>query len=350
MTKTMSGSSRRDVMRIAAGGAALGIAGFPYIARAATPDPVRFSLDFRIYGGSAAPFLGLENGIYKDLNLDMAISGSPGSGETVQRVASGTHDFGIADASTLIAFAGVNQNDAPKLVMTIFDNFPACILSLKPKAVNSLDDLKHIKLGTGTSDGGSKLLPALLKLNNIDPASINRVTVDVKLRDTMLLKGDVDAVVGFDYTSIFNLIGNGVKMEDINLLYYTSYGFDFWGNSLIASRTLIEKNPDLVRRVVAAIARVWIAGAKDRAGAINAVLKRDPLLDRDVERARLDFVYDKHVLTPRVLQGGLGQMDPTRMAKGIALLKEGFAMTSAPTMDDIYDGRFLPPSKDLMFP
>jgi NitT/TauT family transport system substrate-binding protein len=349
MTKTMSGSSRRDVIRIAAGGAAIGFAGFPYIARAATPDPVRFSLDFRIYGGSAAPFLGLENGIYKDLNLDMSISGSPGSGETVQRVASGTHDFGIADASTLVAFAGVNPNDTPKLVMTIFDNFPACILSLKPKTINSLEDLKHIKLGTGTSDGGSKLLPALLKLNNIDPASINRVTVDVKLRDTMLLKGDVDAVVGFDYTSIFNLIGNGVKMEDINLLYYTSYGFDFWGNSLIASRALIEKNPDLVRRVVSAIARVWIAGAKDRAGAIDAVLKRDPLLDRDVERARLDFVYDKHVLTPRVLQGGLGQMDPARMAKGIALLKDGFAMTSAPTIDGVYDGSFLPPSKDLMF-
>jgi NitT/TauT family transport system substrate-binding protein len=349
MSKSTKGPSRRDVMRIAAAGTALGISGFPYIARAAAPDSVRFSLDFRIYGATAAEFLGAENGIYKDLNLDMTISGSPGSGETVQRVASGTHDFGVADASTLVAFAAANPKDAPKLVMTIYDDFPACILSLKPKSVTSLDDLKHIKLGTGTADGGSKLLPALLKLNNIDPASINRVTVDVKLRDTMLLKGDVDAVIGFDYTSIFNLMGNGVKMEDINLLYYTSYGFDFWGNSLITSRSMIEKNPDLVRRVVLATARVWIAGAKDRAGAINAVLKRDPLLDPTIERERLDFVYAKHVLTPRVLKGGLGQMDATRMAKGLAVLKEGFEMTNAPTMDDIYDGRFLPPTKDLMF-
>ncbi|MGA7431324.1 MAG: ABC transporter substrate-binding protein [Xanthobacteraceae bacterium] len=349
MAKTTKGPSRRDVMRGTAAGAALGIAGFPFIARAAAPDPVRFSLDFRIYGATAAEFLGVENGIYKDLNLDMTISGSPGSGETVQRVASGTHDFGVADASTLIAFAGANPKDAPKLVMTIYDNFPACILSLKPKSVNSLDDLKHIKLGTGTSDGGSKLLPALLKLNHIDPASLNRVTVDVKLRDTLLLKGEVDAVIGFDYTSIFNLMGNGVKMEDINVLYFTSYGFDFWGNSLIASRAMIEKNPDLVRRVTLATARVWIAGAKDRAGAIAAVLKRDPLLDSNIERQRLDFVYAKHVLTPRVLKGGLGQIDATRMAKGLALLKEGFEMTNPPTMDDVYDGRFLPPSKELMF-
>jgi NitT/TauT family transport system substrate-binding protein len=267
----------------------------------------------------------------------------------VRRVASGTHDFGVADASTLVAFAGTNPKDAPKILMTIYDNFPACILSLKPKSINSLEDLKHIKLGTGTSDGGSKILPALLKLNKIDPKSLNRVTVDVKLRDTLLLRGDVDAVIGFDYTSIFNLMGNGVKMEDINLLYYTSYGFDFWGNSLIASRSIIEKNPDLVKRVVAATARSWIAGATQRAEAINAVMKRDPLLDPKIERARLDFVYAKHVLTPRVLKGGLGQMDADRMAKGIALLKEGFEMPTTPTMDDIYDGRFLPPHKDLMF-
>jgi NitT/TauT family transport system substrate-binding protein len=349
MMKAVKRPSRRDVVRFGAAGAALGLTGFPYLARAAAPDPVKFSLDFRIYGATAVEFLGAENGIYKDLNLDMAISGSPGSGETVNRVASGTHDFGVADASTLVAFAGANPKDAPKLVMTIYDDFPACVLSLKPKSVTSLEDLKHIKLGTGTSDGGSKLLPALLKLNKIDPKSINQVTLDVKLRDTMLLKGEVDAVIGFDYTSIFNLMGNGVKMEDINLLYYTSYGFDFWGNSLIASRAMIEKNPDLVKRVVAATARVWIEGAKQRAEAISAVMKRDPLLDPTIERARLDFVYDKHILTPRVLKGGLGQMDTERMVKGLALLKDGFEMTNTPTMDDIYDGRFLPPAKDLMF-
>jgi len=349
MPKMTKGPSRRDVMRFGAAGAALGLAGFPYIARAAAPDPVRFSLDFRIYGATAPAFLGVENGIYKELNLDMTISGSPGSGETVRRVASGTHDFGVADVSTLIAFAAANPKESPKLVMTIFDDFPGCILSLKPKSVSSLDDLKKIKLGTGTSDGGSKILPALLKLNKIDPKSLNQVTLDVKLRDTMLLKGEVDAVIGFDYTSIFNLMGNGVKMEDINVLYYTAYGFDFWGNSLIASRAMVDKNPDLVKRVVAATARGWIAAATQRADAINAVMKRDPLLDPKIERARLDFVLAKHVLTPRVLKGGLGQMDPERMAKGIALLKEGFEMTNAPTMDDVYDGRFLPPKKDLMF-
>ena len=39
---------------------------------------MRFSLDFRIYGATAAMFLGAESGILKDLNLDMTISGFAG--------------------------------------------------------------------------------------------------------------------------------------------------------------------------------------------------------------------------------------------------------------------------------
>ena len=62
-------------------------------------------------------------------------------------------------------------------------------------------------------------------LNNMDPESLDITTVDVKLRDALSLTGKVDAVVGFDYTSVFNLIGNGAKLDDIELLYFSDMGF-----------------------------------------------------------------------------------------------------------------------------
>lgn len=342
----VSSVDRRRVLRGGMGLAAAGFAGFPFAGRAQALDPVRLSLEFRIYGGNAPMFLAAENGIFRDRGLNVALDGSAGSGESVTRVASGTHDFGLADLSTLVEFAARNPNVAPKLIMPIFDKFPAVVLSLKRKPIKSLQDLAGVKLGTGTSDAGAKIFPALLALNNIDPASINRVTIDVKLRDTMLLKGEVDAVIAFDYTAIFNLIDNGVKMEDITLLYYSDYGFDFWGNSLIASRAIIEKNPDLVRRVAAGVARAWVVGAREREAAINAVTKRDRLLNAKTERARMDWVLDRLVLTPNVRQNGLGQVDPARMAKGIGVLKDGFDLKTAPGFDEIYDGRFLPPEAD----
>jgi NitT/TauT family transport system substrate-binding protein len=334
--------TRRDALR--AGAALLVMA--PHVARGQAADAVRFSLEFRIYGGNAPLFLGAERGIFRDQGINVSMDGSAGSVESVTRVATGTHAFGLADLSTLVEFTSRNPKEAPKLIMTVFDRFPAVVLSLKRKPIKTLQELVGARLGTGSVDAGSKILPALLTLNKIDLKSINRSTIDVKLRDTMLIKGEVDAVVGFDYTIIFNLIEAGLKLEDITLLYFADFGFDFWGNSLIANPAIVESNPDLVRRVAIAVARSWSAAAKDRPGAIAAVTKRDGLLKAQTELARMDWVLDQLVLTPGVRRDGIGNVDAERMARGINVLKEGFQLTSAPTIEQVYDPRFLPPASD----
>lgn len=340
----LASGTRREVLR--AGAAAAGLLAMPRLGRAQGPDQVRFSLEFRIYGGNAPMFLGAENGIFRDQGIAVTLDGSAGSVESVTRVATGTHPFGLADLSTLVEFASRNPKESPKLIMTVFDRFPAVVISLKRKPIKTLKELVGARVGTGSVDAGAKIFPALLALNKIDLASINRSTIDVKLRDTMLIKGEVDAVVGFDYTTIFNLIEAGLKLEDITLLYFADYGFDFWGNSLIVNPAVVEKSPDLVRRVALATARSWAAAAKDRAGAIAAVTKRDGLLKAGTERARMDWVLDKLVLTPNVKQNGLSLIEPQRMAHGISVLKDGFQLANAPTLDQIYDSRFLPSAAD----
>ncbi len=317
----------------------------PHVARAQTLDQVKLSLEFRIYGGNAPSFYAVEKGIYRDLRLDVTHEGSSGSGESVTRVAVGTHPFGLADASTMIEFASRNPNEAPKLIMPIFDVFPAVILSLKKK-ITSLQDLVGLKLGSGSSDAGVKIFPALLALNKIDPTSFKRVTVDIKLRDAMLLTGDVDAVIAFDYTAIFNLIDNGVKIEDIHLLYFHQLGFDFFGNSLIVNKEYAARNPDVVRRMAIAVARSWIAASKDREGAIAAVLKREKLLNPTTELARMNWVIDRLIRTDNVRKNGLGNMDTARVEKALGLIKDGFQLASVPSVDQITDVRYLPSLAD----
>jgi NitT/TauT family transport system substrate-binding protein len=347
MSSSTGRFTRRNLLK--AGAVNAGIVALPFVSRAEATDRIKFSLEFRIYGGNAPMFLGAENGIFRDLGLDVGLDGSSGSAESVTRVASGTHDFGLADASTVVEFGARNPTVAPKLIMTVFDRFPAVVLSLKSKPIKTLQDLVGAKLGTGTADAGVKILPALLARNKIDPSSINRVTIDVKLRDTLLLKGDVDAVIAFDYTAVFNLLEAGLKLDDINLLYYSQFGFDFPGNSLIASPAMIASKPDLVRRVAMAVARSWVAGARDREAAIAAVTKRDGLLRAANERQRMDWVIDRLILTPAVRENGLGYFDPERMRKGLGVLAEGFQLATAPTFEEVYDGRFLPPSSDRKF-
>jgi NitT/TauT family transport system substrate-binding protein len=337
--------TRRRLMQ-AAGAAALAA---PAIRTAAAADAIRLSLEFRIYGANAPMFFGAETGIFRDLGIEAAFDGSGGSGDSLTRVASGTHAFGLSDASAVVEFAAENPEAAPRVVMTIFDRFPAVVLSLKRKPIKSAQDLVGVRVGTGIVDAGAKILPALLALNHIDPSSIHRLTTDVKLREAMLLRGDVDAIVGFDYTASFNLVDNGIKLDDINLLYFSDFGFDFPGNSLIAGPATIANHPDLVRRMALAVAKCWVASARDRAGAIASVLRRDRLLVPATERARMDWVIDKLVLTPSVRANGLGYADPARLARGIEVLKDGFHLAKPPTVEQVFDTRFLPAAADRTF-
>jgi NitT/TauT family transport system substrate-binding protein len=347
MIANKSRLTRRTLLKSGAGAAA-GLIGLPAVRRAHAADVVKMSLEFRIYGGNAPLFYAAENGIFRDLGLDVVSDGSAGSGESVTRVASGSHQFGLADASTVVEFAGRNPSVAPKIVMTVFDVFPAVVMSLR-KPIKSLKDLTGIKLGTGTADAGSKILPALLALNNIDPASFSRVTVDVKLRDTLLIKGDVDAVIAFDYTAIFNLLEAGIKLEDITLLYFREFGFNFPGNALIASPEMIEKNPDLVKRVAQGVARAWVAADRDRNAAIASVAKRDRLLRADNELARMSWVIDRLIKTPSIKQNGLGYIEEDRLVQGLKVLGDGFKLPKPVSVAEIYDARFLPPATDRKF-
>jgi NitT/TauT family transport system substrate-binding protein len=340
----MIDSDRISRRRLLGGAAATALVASTGLAVAA--DSVKMSLEFRIYGGNAPMFLG---DVFQKHGLDLTADGSSGSDDSVRRVAAGNYQFGLADASTLVAFAGLNPSVAPKIIMPIFDRLAGCIISLKQKPVQTFDDLKKVKIGSGSADAGAKIFPVLMHLNNIDIKTLDITTVDVKLRDAMLMAGKVDAVVAFDYTTVFNLVGNGVKIEDIVIWYFSSMGYGMFGNSLIAHTDVIAQNPDLVRRVAAATADAWIYGAGHRQDAIDQVVKREKLLDPGVELQRLSWIYDHHILTPNVKQNGLGSFDVATAKTAIGLIKDGYQLSRAPEIDEIYDGRFLPPLKDRTF-
>ncbi len=63
----------------------------------------------------------------------------------------------------------------------------------------------------------------------------------------MLLRGDIDAITGFTFTSLLNLEARGVKADDIVILPYPDYGVKLYGNAIIASPKLLKENPAAVK-------------------------------------------------------------------------------------------------------
>lgn len=341
--------SRRSFLKLGAGASGLAALGLPAPAFAQAKD-VKFSLDFRTYGGNAPFYLGQSAGIYKNLGMNVTLEGASGSAEAIRRLAVGSHDFAFADIAALVEFASANPEAAPKLIMPILDHSAASIMSIGKDKISSLADLKGKKIGVAANSAATKLMPILLELNKINPADINFLNVDVKLRDTMLLKGEIDGVVGYDYTSVFNFVGSGVKMEDIHILYFSDFGFNIPSNSLLASRKMVAEQPELCKAMALGAARAWIGSFKDPKAAVAATVAKEPLLVAAVELQRLQFILKNHVDTPSVRQHGLGYLDKARMNEGLALLGKGLQLKKPVEIAEFYVDSFLPPRAELMLP
>jgi NitT/TauT family transport system substrate-binding protein len=319
-------------------------------ARAQGLAKLRISEDFRLYGPNAPFLLAQESGLFREAGIDATIDGSTGSGEAINRVASGTYDMAYADISTLEEFWSRNPNVAPKLVMVILDRSPQSIVSLKKAGIKTIADLAGHSVGTGQSDATARMFPGILRVNNIPLDAVKRLPLDPRLRNGMLLRGDIDAVIGFDFAILFDLMTQNVQPKDTDVIYYADNGFDFYGNGLIVSRTLIEKDPDLVRRATRAVAKAWIASIADPGKAIAALAKRDALTAVPLETERLKWVLERDVVTPATRAGGLGAIDPQKLERGLKTVAEGFELAVTPAVSDIYDDRFLPSVEDRRLP
>lgn len=76
---------------------------------------------------------------------------------------------------------------------------------------------------------------------------------------------------------------------------------------------------------------------------IDAVMKREPLLKREVEKERLLATLRNDMNHPEVARIGLGDVDDKRLARGIEILVDANQLARTPAPAEVFDRSFLPP-------
>lgn len=332
--------TRRTLLAAAAPLAAPGVVGAQPLER------VRFVLNFRADGGTAGYILAGPRGHYRRAGLDVVVEGSSGSGDAVTRVAAGNYEMGSADLTTLVEFHTRNPTTAPVFLGLLHDSSPQAVMSLAHANINRPQDLVGKRIGQGPADAASRLFPAFCRINNIDPASMRLQQVTPALRDQMLLTRQVDGVTGFDFTVFFNLKANGVDPNTIRSLRYADFGMDLPGNGVLASRAFLAARPDAARRLFAASTSCWHEVMADPERAAAELKRMYPLLDERIEAERIIFLRDRLMITDRTRRDGLTYLAPERVAQSIQIVRDGFGLASAPTVEQIFDPRFLPNAED----
>jgi len=313
----------------------------PTLALAQTP--IKFQLDWR-FEGPAALFLAAQaKGYYKSAGLDVTIDAGNGSGGTVTRVASGTYDMGFADLAALMEFHA-NNPDAPNkpvAVMMVYNNTPAAVLALKKSGITKPADLSGKKLGAPGFDAGRKAFPIFAKANGI--TGVQWTSMDPPLRETMLVRGDIDAITGFSFTSLLNLEARGVKAEDIVVLPFPAHGVKLYGNVIIASPKMIKDNPQAVKAFLAAFTRGVKDVIADPKASVAYVKARDGIINEALELRRLQLAIDATVLTPDTRTEGFGNVMGPRLALMASQVADAFGTKERINPDAVWNGSLLPP-------
>jgi NitT/TauT family transport system substrate-binding protein len=303
---------------------------------------VKFQLDWRFEGPAAMFLVPAAKGYFKAEKLDVTIDAGNGSGGTVTRVASGAYDMGFADFAALMEFHANNPSapDKPVAVMMVYNNTPAAVLALKKSGIRTPADLNGKKLGAPVFDAGRKAWPIFAKANGI--GAVAWTAMDPPLRETMLVRGDIDAITGFSFTSLLNLEARGVKADDIVVLPYPQYGVKLYGSAIIVSQEFMRKHPDAIKAFLRAFTKGMKDVVADPAAAIATVKARDGIVNEALEVRRLKLALDATVLTPDARAEGFGVALAPRLSLMASQVSDAFGTKERVNPAAVWSDLYLP--------
>jgi NitT/TauT family transport system substrate-binding protein len=167
------------------------------------------------------------------------------------------------------------------------------------------------------------------------------------LREQMLQRGQVDAIFGFTNTVYFSAKLVGIDPEkDLRFINYADYGMDLYSNAIVFSRAFARDNPKAVTGFVKAVNRAINDTLANTEAAMDTVMKREPLLKRDVEKERLLATLKEEMNHPEIAKIGLGDVDPDRLKRAISMVVDANSLPRTPSNAEVFDRSFLPPRSE----
>ena len=305
---------------------------------------LKLVLNWRWQGPQGMFLLAEDRGYFRAAGIDLTIDQGEGSTASVTKVATGAYDVGFGDINAAIALSAQRPAEAPLGVMMLYNRPPFCIAVRADSPIRTPRDLEGRTIGGPANDGALRLFPAFARLAGIDASRVNVTNMNAQLREQMLNRGQVDGVFGFVNTIRFSaqLIGTNADTA-YRWILYGDYGMDLYSNAIVVSRQLARDNPAAVAGLLRAINRGVADMLREPDAAVAAVTRREPLINAQVERARLDATVRDEMNHPEIARIGLGDVVDERFSRGIEILAQAQNLPRLPAMGDVFDRRFLPP-------
>jgi ABC-type nitrate/sulfonate/bicarbonate transport system substrate-binding protein len=291
---------------------------------------VQVMLDWTPNTNHGGMYLAKAEGYYRAAGLDVTFI-QPGQGADVnQVVAQGTVDFGVSAAEQLVPAraAGVPVVS----IAAIIQHNTSSLISLQSSGITRPRELAGHTYGAFGGTFEKALIDQLVRCDGGDPSRVRFTQVgDADYREGMS-RHHYDAVWVFDGWDVIRMADiDHVALNRIPFIDHTSCIPDWYTPILVTSQKLIDHDPALVRRFLAATAHGYRDAMADPSKAADALLAGAPGLDRNLVERSANYLSTRYSSDPQAW----GQQDPkvwrtfVRFLEDHRIIKVGFDVSAA---------------------
>lgn len=245
------------------------LAGLACSFSASAADEVRVRFSWKLKGEYGHLYLAQDRRFYAARDLAVRMGEGAGAQAALGALVQGQEDIVIMPG--IFAASAIQKGMPIKIIALYHPKTPVVMISHPDKAILKPQDLEDKIVAHAVGETGTSYLGTFCAVNKIDCTRIKMVQMDAQSRIAHFLQNQVDAVSIYRTSDLPVLEQRtGIKFPILDL---AQYGLVVPGLAAVTSDAAIARNPDVLKRYLAAVGEGIDATRRDPRAAANAIAK-----------------------------------------------------------------------------
>lgn len=288
---------------------------------------------------SAINDAGVELGAWEEEGLDVTFDTSSGGQETAQAVANGQDDFTNPEIGVTLQLI---EEGAPLKIVGNLINPLGGVISLPETGITDWTDLEGKEVGAFPWAVSGDLAMEAMRVKGGDPDKVELRNMNPGQHDSLLMTGEVDAIVAYYPQSVVRLDHQGY---DANVLV-TADVLDHLGNVLVTREEMVEENPDVVDSFVRGWLRAHELYISEPDEVVEIHKSKVSEFNEEVERDTLPALWASRLNTDYDLDYGMGWTPEEGMEQTLSVFDSIDFVEQTHDTDEYYTNQFIENNQD----